>query len=60
MGFFFSDPTYSVVKVGGWFTDDQAVVEGVTMEEAQDYVDSRSGWFGDDGNTYKIVKDSQW
>ncbi|KAB7790047.1 hypothetical protein [Bifidobacterium leontopitheci] len=57
MGFFFSDePTYDVVKVGGWFFGDQVVLGDVSMDEAQDYIDRRSGWFNGDGNTYKIVR----
>lgn len=55
MGFFFDDPqTYDVVKVGGWFGD-QVVLEDVSIQEAEDYVNRRSGW-GGDGNTYKIVR----
>lgn len=57
MGFFFDEPnTYDVVKVGGWLTGDQVVLEDVTIEEAEDYVNRRSGWFSGDGNTYKIVR----
>ncbi|WP_133122326.1 hypothetical protein [Bifidobacterium simiarum] len=59
MGLFFSDPTYDVVKVGGWLSGDEVVLEDVTMQEASDYIDSRSGWLFGDGNTYKIVK-HQW
>lgn len=57
MGFFFSEPdSYNVVKIGNWFVDDQVVLEYVTIEEAEDFIKRRSGWFSGDGNTYKIVK----
>lgn len=56
MGFFFQEHgDYKVVKLVGWFGGEQTVLENVTLEEAQDYVDSRSGWLGD-GYEYKIVK----
>lgn len=57
MGFFFDEPkTYDVVKLAeGWFSCDQVVLEDVPIDEAEDYIDRRSGWFFDDGYDYKIV-----
>lgn len=52
MGLFGSE--YKVVKVG-LFGYEETVLEGVDLNEAEEFVDRHSGLFGD-GNTYKIVK----
>lgn len=55
MGFFFGGG-YKVVKITGLFGIEETVLEDVSLEEAQQYIDSRAGFFFGDGNTYKIVK----
>lgn len=53
MGLFGNDD-YRVVKKGGLLSHDQVVLDRVSLEEAERYVDSKQGIFGGDGNTYVI------
>lgn len=55
MGFFFGGG-YKVVRITGWFGGEETVLEDVSLAEAQQYIDSRSGFFSGDGYSYKIVK----
>lgn len=54
MGLFFEDK-YQVIEKGGFFSMDKVVLDNVSQSEAQKFIDSKSGFFGD-GKDYFIKK----
>ncbi|MBT1171212.1 hypothetical protein [Bifidobacterium sp. SO4] len=51
--------TYDVIKEGWCFLTDEVVLEDVSIDEAEDFIDRHSGFFFGDG-TYKIVRHGEW
>ncbi|MBW3090061.1 hypothetical protein [Bifidobacterium miconisargentati] len=47
--------TYDVIREGWCFLTDEAVLEDVSIDEAEDYADRHSGFFSGDGR-YKIAR----
>lgn len=54
MGLF--DSKYQVMQKGGFLKSDKVVLDNVSKKEAEKFIDSKSGFFGGDGNDYFIKK----
>ncbi|STY44208.1 Uncharacterised protein [Listeria grayi] len=56
MGLF--STTYRVEhNKGSFFEDWHIVLKNVSLKEAEDYVNSKTGFFGDSKDDYRIVKE---